>query len=79
MMCSRHTVLRVGSSGTTGHAIRVLREAQGLSLRELAARVDPPVSFAYLAEVERGDKTPTARWLRDVEKALAANLTEAAS
>lgn len=49
-----------------------MRVAQGLSLRQLADQSG--TSFAYLAQVERGDKTPTDRWLRSVVAALAANL-----
>lgn len=45
-----------------------MREAQNLTLRQVADRAG--VSFAYLAQVERGDKEPTDRWLRDVLEAL---------
>jgi transcriptional regulator with XRE-family HTH domain len=45
-----------------------MREAQELTLRQVASRAG--VSFAYLAQVERGDKEPTDRWLRDVIAAL---------
>lgn len=44
-----------------------MREAQNLTLRQVAERAG--VSFAYLAQVERG-KEPTDRWLRDVLEAL---------
>lgn len=49
-----------------------MRVAQGLSLRQLADRSG--TSFAYLAQVERGEKAPTDRWLRPVLEALADSL-----
>lgn len=56
----------------TGPALRVMREAQGLSLRALAEKAG--VNHAYLSQVERGDKIPNPRWLRSVTDALADNL-----
>lgn len=58
-----------------GHAIKVIREAQGLSLRQLAERAG--VNFSYLSQVERGEKKPSARWMAAVEHALADNLSDA--
>lgn len=52
--------------------MRVMREAQGLTLRQLAEKAG--VNHAYLSQVERGDKTPNPRWLRSVLDALADNL-----
>lgn len=49
-----------------------MREAQGLTLRQLADLSG--TSFSYLSQVERGDKAPTRRWLADVTDALARNL-----
>lgn len=51
-----------------GHAIKAMRKAQGLSLRELArlAEVEP----GYLSQVERGLKDPSPRWLKAVTDAL---------
>lgn len=46
-----------------------MREAQGLTLRELASLSG--TSFAYLSKVEREQAVPTGRWLRDVVDALA--------
>lgn len=45
-----------------------MRETQNLTLRQVADRAG--TSFAYLGQVERGEKTPTDRWLRDVLSAL---------
>lgn len=56
----------------TGLALRVMREAQGLTLRQLAEKAG--VNFAYLSQVERGERTPNPRWLRSVLDALADNL-----
>lgn len=51
-----------------------MRQAQGLSLRQLAALSD--TSFSYLALVEREETTPTDRWLRAVTDALAKHMLE---
>lgn len=60
---------------TSGNAIREMREAQGMSQRELAERAG--VNHSYLAQVERGEKTnPSERWLEAVSKALANHLAE---
>lgn len=61
---------------TQGSALRVMREAQGLTLRQLAEKSG--VNHAYLSQVERGDKIPNPRWLRAVLDALADNLRGAA-
>jgi transcriptional regulator with XRE-family HTH domain len=53
-----------------------MREAQGLTLRTLAELAG--TSHAYLSQVERGDRTPTSRWMRTVLDALADNLRGAA-
>ena len=52
-----------------GTAIRAMREAQGLTLRQLADMSE--TSFSYLSLVEREKREPTDRWLRDVTDALA--------
>lgn len=51
-----------------GSAIRAMREAQGLTLRDLARLSD--TSYAYLSLVERGMREPSDRWLRAVTTAL---------
>jgi len=49
-----------------------MREAQDLSLRELArlAEVEP----GYLSQVERGLREPSPRWLQAVKVALGNHL-----
>lgn len=59
-----------------GPAIRAMREAQNLRLRELAELSG--TSFSYLSLVERGKRQPTDRWLRDVTDALAKHMLGAA-
>lgn len=59
---------------TSGNAIRMMREAQGLSQRELAERAG--VNHSYLAQVERGEKlNPSPRWLASVADALGRHLS----
>lgn len=73
VLCVWHTFLHMtNTAATTGSALRVMREAQGLTLRQLAEKAG--VNHAYLSQVERGDKTPNPRWLRSVLDALADNL-----
>ena len=62
--------------GHAGNAIRAMRKAQGLSLRQLAALAD--VEYGYLAAVERGEREPSDRWLKSVTNALGRNLSGAA-
>lgn len=62
--------------GHAGHAIREMRRAQKLSLRELARLAD--VEPGYLSQVERGLREPTARWLKAVTDALGKHLAGAA-
>ena len=57
-----------------GTAIRAMREAQGLTLKQLADLSG--TSFSYLSQVEREHRTPTERWLRAVERALARHILE---
>src|SRR5437588_1303507 len=57
---------------TLGALLRAERLAQGLSLRELAARTS--VSNAYLSELERGRHEPSLSILRAIASALEAPL-----
>ena len=66
-----------GSMKHAGHAIRVQREALGESVRSLAKHAG--VSASQLSRYERGLFEPTARWVRDVEEALASLLEERAA
>lgn len=60
-----------------GSAIRAMRTAQGLSLRQLAELSG--TSFAYLSKVERDQRVPTSRWLIAVTDALAQHVTDNAA
>jgi transcriptional regulator with XRE-family HTH domain len=51
-----------------------MREAQSLTLRQLADRAE--TSYSYLSLVEREERKPTDRWLRDVTDALAKHMLE---
>ncbi|MFI5272475.1 MAG: helix-turn-helix domain-containing protein [Ktedonobacterales bacterium] len=53
---------------TMGTIIRRERRAQGLTLRELAARAT--LSVVYLGEIERGKKYPSALVLEKLAEAL---------
>jgi transcriptional regulator with XRE-family HTH domain len=68
--------LYVGHTETKGSAIKLMREGQGLTLRQLAALAK--TSPSYLSQVERGERVPTQRWLDSVTKALIENLSGAA-
>jgi transcriptional regulator with XRE-family HTH domain len=65
--------LRMGHAGT---AIRAMRQAQGLSVRELARLAE--VNHSQLSQVERGLKDPSPRWLKSVTDALGRHLGGAA-
>ncbi len=56
----------VASASTLGEAIRLLREAQGLTLRELASRVD--VSAPFLSDLEHNRRSTDK--LAEIAKAL---------
>ncbi len=51
-----------------GRLIRRLRTDARLTVRQLADNAG--VDYGYLSRVERGQATPTTRWLEDVAKAL---------
>jgi transcriptional regulator with XRE-family HTH domain len=57
-----------------GRAIRVLRTARDLGRRELAERAG--LSYSYLAEIENGDKSPSAKALAALAGALGLALHE---
>ena len=62
-------VLRMAHAGV---AIRAMRKAQDLTLRDLAHMSG--TSYAYLSLVERGLRTPSDRWLQEVTTALAKHM-----
>lgn len=49
-----------------------MREAENLTLRQLAEMSG--TSYSYLSLVEREETTPTKRWLRSVTDALARHM-----
>ncbi len=55
-----------------GPAIRAMREAQDLTLRQLSELSG--VSYGHLGLIEREERMPSTRVLRDIEQALADNL-----
>lgn len=55
-----------------GTAIRAMRRAQDLSLRDLAALAE--VDYSTLSKVERGLVEPSPRWLKAVTDALGRHL-----
>lgn len=57
-----------------GPTIRGLRQELGLSARQLAEASG--ASHSYLCKVERGEKVPTDRWLRDINEALASRMLD---
>lgn len=63
--------------GSAGAAIAAIREAQGLSQRELARLAK--VNSGYLSQVESGKVAPSERWLSAVKTALAKHLSEVAA
>lgn len=73
MLRKRPTVLHMGHAG---HAIRALRKAQGLSLRDLAKLAE--VNAGHLSQVENGKREPSPRWLKAVTDALGQHLGGAA-
>jgi len=59
-----------------GPALRALRKAQKLSLREVANLAE--VDYSTLSKVERGLHDPSPRWLKAVTDALGKHLAGAA-
>lgn len=59
-----------------GVAVKALRTGLGLSIRQVAKLAD--VNPTMLSQVERGQREPSARWLKDVTDALGKYLGGAA-
>ncbi len=68
----RRTFSGVGNAGT---AVRAMRKAQHLSIRELARLAE--VNAGMLSQVERGLRDPSPRWLKSVTDALGEHIREA--
>lgn len=60
----------------TDVALRLLREAAGLTVRALAAEAG--VSPSYLSRVETGDVEPTDKWVRIITSAIGRRARRAA-
>ena len=67
-------VERVPMPGTLGPRIRALREAMGLSLRDLAERSG--VSAPMLSQVERGETSPTLQVAARIASGLELSLSQ---
>lgn len=52
----------------TGVALRLLREAADMTIRELAAEAG--VSGSYLSRAETGQVTPSAKWVHLIASAV---------
>jgi transcriptional regulator with XRE-family HTH domain len=61
-------------ASTVGHRIRALREARGLSLRDLAEKSG--VSAPMLSQVERGETSPTLSVAGKIARGLGLSLSQ---
>lgn len=61
---------------TYGAAIKSMRKARGLTLRELAESAG--TSAGYLSRVERGERIPTDRWMESIIRAFGNELRRTA-
>jgi transcriptional regulator with XRE-family HTH domain len=50
--------------------IRLMRVQRGLTLQQLAARIDPPASYQQVARLERDQRRLTWEWLKRIAEAL---------
>lgn len=58
-----------------GETIRTIRELRGLKVGDLANLIKPPISYAYLSNIEAGRKRLTPQMLARI--ALALNVKQA--
>lgn len=58
---------------TIGETIRRLREQRGMNQRELAKKAG--ISHSYVSDVERGDATPSLKFLEKIADALGVRLS----
>lgn len=56
--------------------LRALREAKGLTLEELAARTDPPMSHGMIQFLEQGDREFRLKWKERLAPALECQITD---
>jgi transcriptional regulator with XRE-family HTH domain len=50
--------------------IRMMRSRRGLTLQQLAARIEPPASYQQIARLERDERRLTWDWLMKIASAL---------
>jgi DNA-binding Xre family transcriptional regulator len=50
--------------------IRMMRSRRGLTLQQLAARIEPPASYQQIARLERDERRLTWDWLTKIARAL---------
>lgn len=50
--------------------IRLMRSRRGLTLQQLALRVDPPASYQQIARLERDERRLTWEWITRISGAL---------
>lgn len=50
--------------------IRMMRSRRGLTLQQLAARIEPPASYQQIARLERDERRLTWDWLMKIARAL---------
>ncbi len=55
---------------TIGEVIRKLRKEKGISLRDLAKKVDVEISFVNIAHIENGRQSTSIENLKSIAKAL---------
>lgn len=55
---------------SAGGLLRDARQARGMTLKEVGQGLDPPVSAAYVSDVELGRRPPTAERLPQFAKVL---------
>lgn len=53
-----------------GANIKAVREARGLSLEKVAARVRPPTAYTTISRFEKGERSLTFDWLERIAAAL---------
>lgn len=53
-----------------GENIRAAREAKGLTLEKVAARVKPPTRYQTIGRLEKAERTLTVAWIERIAKAL---------
>ncbi|MBI4641288.1 MAG: helix-turn-helix transcriptional regulator [Candidatus Tectomicrobia bacterium] len=58
-----------------GKQLKRLRQARGLTQKELAAKVRGQLDYSYIGKIERGEQTPSIKVLMRISEALAVPLS----